>query len=114
MAMLWLIYEGILQNCAPTEHLHHTKIPSNATVNHVVKGRTFSIYQLAAGCGHNQSRLSFNRYFKVYSRLCETSKRYGCPVFQPCISYCISFLTRVAGLCFIFDLLSMSQNSFMA
>jgi hypothetical protein len=38
---------------------------SNATVNHVVKGRTFSIYQLATGRGHNQPRLSFDGYFKA-------------------------------------------------
>ncbi|GAB1053417.1 MAG: hypothetical protein Sw1PiTSA_10150 [Shewanella algae] len=34
-------------------------------VNHVVKGRTFSIYQLTTGCGHKQPRLSFDGYFKA-------------------------------------------------
>ncbi len=37
----------------------------HATVNDVVKGRTFSIYQLATGSGHNQPRLSFDGYFKA-------------------------------------------------
>ena len=32
---------------------------------YVVKGRTFSVYQLATGCGHNKPRLSFDGYFKA-------------------------------------------------
>jgi hypothetical protein len=51
---------------APRQGIFTTqKCPSHATVNHVVKGRTFSIYQLATGDGHNQPRLSFDGYFKA-------------------------------------------------
>ncbi len=36
-----------------------------AVLSFIIKGRTFSIYQLTTGCGHNQPRLSFDGYFKA-------------------------------------------------
>ncbi len=51
---------------APLQCIFTTqKCPSHGAVNHVVKGRTFSIYQLATGGGHNQPRLSFDGDFKA-------------------------------------------------